>query len=385
MRFDPSIQESLAELERAGLLRSHRRVCSPQGAEIVLDGHRVLCFCSNNYLGLAGHRDLLDATSVGLETHGLGSGASRLISGSMDPHHEAEAELAAFAGFPDAVLFSSGYAANVGAIQALMGRGDAIFSDELNHASLIDGCRLSRASVHVYPHRDLDQLETLLERHRSAARRALIVSDSLFSMDGTRAPVRELRQLADAHDAGLMLDEAHALGVIGPSGRGLAAAARAKPDVVVGTLGKAFGVAGAFVAASRQTAALIRNRARSYVFSTAPPPALCIAAIAAVRLVESSEEARSRLQTHAHRLRTSLAELGFDVQPGESQIIPILIGENRAAMELCARLLDRGVFVQGIRPPTVPEGTARLRLTPIATHDDSQIDRAIHAFAQERT
>ena len=149
MRFDPSIQESLAELERAGLLRSHRRVCSPQGAEIVLDGHRVLCFCSNNYLGLAGHRDLLDAASVGLETHGLGSGASRLISGSMDPHHEAEAELAAFAGFPDAVLFSSGYAANVGAIQALMGRGDAIFSDDLNHASLIDGCRLSRASVHV--------------------------------------------------------------------------------------------------------------------------------------------------------------------------------------------------------------------------------------------
>lgn len=384
MRFDSSIQESLAELERAGLLRSHRRVSSAQGTEIVLDGHRVLCFCSNNYLGLAGHRDLLDATAAGLEDHGLGSGASRLISGSMDPHHEAEAKLASFVGFPDAVLFSSGYAANIGTIQALVGRGDAVFSDELNHASLIDGCRLSRASVHVYPHRDVDKLQTLLARHRPAARRALIVSDSVFSMDGTRAPVAELRRLADAHEAGLMLDEAHAVGVLGPSGRGVAAATRTKPDLVVGTLGKAFGVAGAFVAASRQTATLIRNRARSYVFSTAPPPALCIGAIAALRLVEAAEPARSRLRRHAQRLRTSLAELGFQAQPGDTQIIPVLIGDNRAAMELCGRLLREGVFVQGIRPPTVPDGTARLRLTPIATHDDAHIERAIHAFAQER-
>lgn len=381
MAFQRQIREALAELEAAGLRRSPARISGPQGPEVLIDGRPVLCLCSNNYLGLASHPALTAAAREAALQEGLGSAASRLVTGTMDAHREAESALADFVGAPAAALFSSGYDANVGTIQALVGPGDVVFSDALNHASLIDGCRLSRAEVHVYSHRDPGHLETLLRRHRPKAKKALLITDSLFSMDGVAAPLQELAELAAAFEAGLLVDEAHALGVMGPSGRGLSAAYGLEPDARIGTLGKSFGAAGAFVAGSEALVSLIRNRARSFVFSTAPPPIIARAALAALTLVREADEARRTLLGHANRLRTDLRALGFEVPPGESQIVPVLVGANDRVMRLSGKLLERGVFVQGIRPPTVPSGTARLRVTPMATHQPAQIDRAIEAFA----
>jgi len=381
MGFQTQIREALSELEAAGLLRQPLQISGPQGPEIEIDGRPVLCFCSNNYLGLANHPALVAASQAAAHGEGVGAAASRLITGTMDAHRDAEVAYADFVGAPAAALFSTGYAANLGTVQALAGPGDVLFSDALNHASLIDGCRLSRAKVYVYSHRDTDHLESLLRQHRSRSGRALILTDSLFSMDGVAAPLRNLAALAQAFDAGLLVDEAHALGVFGPSGRGLAAAQGVEPDVLVGTLGKSFGVAGAFVAASEEVVSLIRNRARSFVYSTAPPPLVARAAIAALELVRSADEARETLLSNAGKLRSELRLLGFEVPDGDSQILPVLIGENDRTMQLSAKLLARGVFVQGIRPPTVPEGTARLRLTPMATHRPEHIERAIDAFA----
>lgn len=381
MAFQRQIREALAELEAAGLRRSPVRISGPQGPEVLIDGRPVLCLCSNNYLGLASHPALTAAAREAALQEGLGSAASRLVTGTMDAHQEAESALADFVGAPAAALFSSGYDANVGTIQALVGPGDVVFSDALNHASLIDGCRLSRAEVHVYSHRDPGHLETLLRRHRPKAKKALLITDSLFSMDGVAAPLQELAELAAAFEAGLLVDEAHALGVMGPSGRGLSAAYGLEPDARIGTLGKSFGAAGAFVAGSEALVSLIRNRARSFVFSTAPPPIIARAALAALTLVREADEARRTLLGHANRLRTALRALGFEVPPGESQIVPVLVGANDRVMRLSGKLLERGVFVQGIRPPTVPSGTARLRVTPMATHQPAQIDRAIEAFA----
>ncbi|MGB5501954.1 MAG: 8-amino-7-oxononanoate synthase [Polyangiales bacterium] len=385
MGFESQIKEALSELEASGLLRTPLRISGPQGPEVLIDGKPVLCFCSNNYLGLANHPAIVAAAEASLRIDGVGASASRLITGTMDAHREAESAFAEFLGAPSAALFSTGYAANLGTIQALVGPGDLVFSDALNHASLIDGCRLSRARIHVYAHRSPSDLESLLERHRAKGRRALVVTDSLFSMDGVTAPLAEIASLARAFDAGLLVDEAHALGVLGPNGRGLAAAVGVQPDLVMGTLGKSFGVAGAFVAASEATVSLIRNRARSFVYTTAPPPMLARAAIAALELVRDAEDARQTLLRHAGALRAGLRKLGFDVPDGESQILPVLIGENDRTMRLSAELLERGVFVQGIRPPTVAQGTARLRLTPMATHRPEQIARAIDAFASLRT
>ena len=381
MGFQSQIRAALSELEAAGLLRRPLRISGPQGPEVEIDGRRVLCFCSNNYLGLADHPALVAASDASTYGEGVGAAASRLITGTMDAHRDAEIAYADFLGSRAAALFSTGYAANVGTVQALVGPGDAVFSDALNHASLIDGCRLSRASVHVYSHRDVDQLESLLREHRPRARRALVITDSLFSMDGVTAPLRDIADLARSFDAGLLVDEAHALGVFGPSGRGLSASLGIEPDVVVGTLGKAFGVAGAFVVASEEIVSLIRNRARSFVYSTAPPPMVARAAIEALQLVRQADDARKTLLENADELRAKLRTLGFEVPAENTHILPVLIGDNERTMQLSAKLLERGVFVQGIRPPTVPEGTARLRLTPMATHRPEHIERAIGAFA----
>jgi 8-amino-7-oxononanoate synthase len=381
MGFQRQIRQALSDLESAGLLRRPLRISGPQGPEVEINGAKVLCFCSNNYLGLASHPAIAAASAASPANDGVGAAASRLITGTMDAHLDAEAACADFVNTRAAALFSSGYAANVGTIQALVGAGDAIFSDALNHASLIDGARLSRANVFVYSHRDPEHLRSLLAQHRAKAQRVLIVTDSLFSMDGIAAPLPELQAVAREYDAGLMVDEAHALGVFGPNGRGLSAALGIEPDVIVGTLGKSVGLAGAFVAASDDVVMLVRNRARSFVYSTAPPPMLARAAISALRLVHDAEQARTTLLAHASRLRSGLAELGFEIAEGKSQIIPVLIGENRDTMQLSSKLLERGVFVQGIRPPTVPAGTARLRLTPMATHQPEQIERVIATFA----
>ncbi|MGB8329393.1 MAG: 8-amino-7-oxononanoate synthase [Polyangiales bacterium] len=381
MAFQTQIREALLELEAAGLLRRPIGISGAQGPEIQIEGRPVLCFCSNNYLGLANHPAIVAASNACTKEEGVGAAASRLITGTMQAHQEAESAFAEFLQAPAAVLFATGYAANLGTIQALVGPGDAIFSDALNHASLIDGSRLSRAQVHVYLHRDVEHLEALLRAHRPRARRSLIITDSVFSMDGVTAPLTEIAELARSFDSGLLVDEAHALGVFGPNGRGISAAMGVEPDLVVGTLGKSFGVAGAFVAASAEISSLIRNRARSYVYSTAPPPMVARAALAALELVRDADDARANLLAHARKLRSELRGLGFEVPDGDSQILPVLIGDNDRTMQLSAKLLAQGVFVQGIRPPTVPEGTARLRLTPMATHRPEQIERAIAAFA----
>jgi 8-amino-7-oxononanoate synthase len=385
VRFLDHVRGALAQHAAAGLMRSPRVVSSAQGPVITVDGREAVCLCSNNYLGLAAHPALAAAAHSASAELGSGSGASRHISGSMQVHRDAEARLAAFVQQPRSLLFSTGHAANLGAVQALADQNTVVFSDALNHASLIDGCRLSRARVLVYRHRDPEHLAQLLEHERRSARAALILTESTFSMDGDTAPLRELRALADRYDAGLLVDEAHALGVLGPSGRGLCAAAGVVPDVLVGTLGKAFGSAGAFVAAAPEIIQLVENRARSYIFTTAPAPALAAAAVAAVQLVETADDRRTLLLQHASRLRTSLRTLGFHVQPGDSHIIPVILGDAAATMAVSTALLEHGVFVHGIRPPTVAPGTSRLRVTPMATHSPEHLDRALTAFRAVRS
>jgi 8-amino-7-oxononanoate synthase len=350
----------------------------------MVDGRSVLSLCSNNYLGLASHPLLVAALRRGLEEDGLGAGASRLISGSMRAHRDAEAALATFLGKPAAALFSSGYACNVGVIQALATRDDIIFSDALNHASLIDGARLSRAQVVVYEHGDLEDLRSKLKQHRASGHNALLVTESVFSMDGDQVPLAELGALAAEYQAGFVVDEAHAVGVYGPEGRGLAALQGVSPDVVIGTLGKALGGQGAFVAAAGPVIDLVRNRARSYVFSTAPSPALARAAVAAVRLVRDADALRDNLFRNFRRLRAGLSELGYQVLPGDSPIIPVMVGEPGPTMQLSRSLLEHGVFAHGIRPPTVPAGTGRLRVVPMATHSESDIEEALAAFRAVR-
>jgi 8-amino-7-oxononanoate synthase len=302
----------------------------------------------------------------------------------MRLHLAAQQRLARFAGQESALLFPTGYSANVGAIQALADVDTLIFSDSLNHASLIDGCRLSRARVIIYRHCDPQHLAELLESHRTQAGAALILTESVFSMDGDFAPLRALRELSDQYQCGLMVDEAHAIGVLGPQGRGLCAHDSVRPDLLVGTLGKAFGAAGAFVAGAPDVIRWVENRARSYIFSTAPSPSLAAAALAATDLVEAADERRATVLQHAKRLRLGLQELGYDVTAGETPVVPVIIGAPQAAMQLSARLLEHGVFVHGIRPPTVPAGTSRLRVTPMATHTPAHIERALQAFRAVR-
>ncbi len=378
--------ERLAELRESGLHRRLRLVEGAQGPEISLDGSQVLLLCSNNYLGLADHPLVRSAASEAALRWGAGAGGSRLISGTMEPHRELEQRLAAFKGYPEALLFGSGYLANTGVIAALAGRRQVIFSDELNHASIVDGCRLSRAETFVYRHGDLDHLAW---RMREAGERAaLIVTDGVFSMDGDVAPLQGLVELAREHGARLLVDEAHATGAIGPGGRGSVSAAglSGEVDVVVGTLGKALGSYGAYVCASRETVEFLVNTARPFIFSTAPPPPAAAAATAALALLEDAPELVDRLQANALILRSALAAEGLVTGPSSTQIVPIEVGPAEQTMRLCEAALERGVFAQGIRPPTVPEGSSRLRLTVMATHRADQLGRAareIGAAARE--
>jgi len=385
MRHDDHFAAELARLEAAGLRRTLRPIDGPQDARVTIDGRTVLCLSSNNYLGLANHPEVIEAAIAAARDFGVGSGASRLISGSMRVHHDLETRLAAFKRAEAALLFTSGYHANLGVIGALVGPGDTVFSDALNHASLIDGCRLSRAAVQVYPHNDLAALGERLAT--VPARRRLIVTDSIFSMDGDAVPLAALCALAERHDAMLMVDEAHATGVVGPHGAGLvdALGLQAAVTVQMGTLGKALGTFGAYVAGSRALIDLLVNRARTQVFTTALPPPIVAAAAAALHIVEREPARRTATRRNAARLRAGLRGLGF-VVPGEddSHILPVMIGDAEATMALSAALLDAGAFAHGIRPPTVPDGTARLRVTVMATHTEADVDAAIAAFAAVR-
>jgi glycine C-acetyltransferase/8-amino-7-oxononanoate synthase len=381
--------EEVERIEAAGLLRRVRALESASEPEVILNGHRVLCLASNNYLGLAAHPEVVDAAAEAARRYGAGAGSARLITGGLVLHDELEARLAAFKGTEDAVLFSSGYLANLGTVSALLGPGDAVFSDELNHASIIDGCRLSRADVLVFRHADAGHLEERLadwRRQAGAGRRALVVTDSVFSMDGDVAPLPDIAAASDRHGAILMVDEAHATGVVGPGGRGAVAdfGLDGRDGVIMGTLSKALGSAGGFIAGSADLCAYLRNRARSFIFDTALPPPTAAAALAALGIVEREPERPVRARRLATRLATGLRAAGFDVPDPAAAVLPVVIGEPDAAMALSARLLDAGVLVTAIRPPSVPPGTSRLRTTVMATHTDAEIDRATAAFAAAR-
>jgi glycine C-acetyltransferase/8-amino-7-oxononanoate synthase len=370
------VAAALEELRERGLYRRLRLIEGPQGPRVLLSGREVLLLCSNDYLGLASDPRVREAAAEAALRWGAGSGASRLISGNMEPHRELEAALAAFKGNERALLFGSGYLANTGTIAALAGPGEVVFSDELNHASIIDGCRLSRAETVVYRHNDVAHLESLLEG--AAGRPALIVTDGIFSMDGDVAPLPELLGLARRFGARLMVDEAHATGALGPGGRGAVAAAglSGEVDVVMGTMGKALGSYGAYVCASAETVDFLVNRARPFIFSTAPPPPVVGAARAALGVLEAEPERVDRLISNARVLREALAAEGLAAGASTTQIVPVEIGEAEPTMELCERALERGVFAQGIRPPTVPEGSSRLRFTVMATHQPEALREA---------
>lgn len=376
------VAERLAEIRRAGLHRSLRTVSGPQGSHVVLDGDEVLLLCSNNYLGLADHPQVVEAAQAATERWGAGAGASRLISGTMSPHRRFESALAGFHGHDAALLFGSGYLANMGTIPALARRGEVVFSDALNHASIVDGCRIAGAETFVYEHADPEHLEWGLRE--KGKRASLIVTDGLFSMDGDIAPLAELAELAERYDCRLMVDEAHAIGTIGPDGRGTVAEAGLddQVDVIVGTLGKALGSYGAYVCASSEIADLLVNTARPFIFSTALGPPAIGAAAAALELVISEPERIERLQRNASLLRQALADTGFDVARRGTHIVPLPVGEAGATVKLCEAALERGVFAQAIRPPTVPDGTSRLRLSVMSIHRRAELRNAAELLAE---
>jgi len=380
-----SFAEELEMLKAQGLHRRMRRIAGSQGSRVVVDGREALLLCSNNYLGLADHPRLREAAVRAVERYGTSSGASRLVSGTMELHSLLEERIARFKGTGAALVFNSGYAANSGIIPALVGKGDVVFSDRLNHASIVDGCLLSRATMVRYPHNDTAALRRLLERHETSGRR-LIVTDGVFSMDGDMAPLRELAALKREFGALLMVDDAHGTGVLGETGRGSAElqGVMADIDIHMGTLGKALGSFGAYAAASEEIIDYLANRARSFIFSTSLPPAVLAASLAALDLVDSPEGAalRARLARNTALFREGLRAAGFDTMGSETQIVPLFVGGAEETMAFTARLLEKGVFAQGIRPPTVPAGTCRLRCTLMATHAGEELARAVALMAE---
>jgi glycine C-acetyltransferase len=360
-----------------------RRVDGSQKARVSLDGHEVLLLCSNNYLGLADHPLVKEAAIRAIERYGTGTGASRLVSGTMELHEILESRIALFKGTERALVFNSGYAANTGVIPTLAGKGDTIFSDRLNHASIVDGCLLSRAKLCRYPHNDMGALRHLLESHSGGGRR-LIITDGVFSMDGDLAHLQELVSLKEQFDAFLMVDDAHGTGVLGRTGRGTAEqfGLGSRIDIHMGTLGKALGGFGAFVAASRDIIDYLVNRARSFIYSTSLPPPVLASSLAALDIVDSSEglDLRQRLSGHAAFLRQSLQSSGFDTLGSETHIVPILTGDSQRTMDFSQALLAGGIYVQGIRPPTVPRGSGRLRCTLMATHEEHELAMAVESI-----
>lgn len=377
----PWLEGELAELAARNLLRSPLTLEGPTGPEVVIDGRPVLCLCSNDYLGLAAHPAVVEAARDALGVAGFGACSSRLISGTNALHRRLEDRLAAWLRVERALLFPAGFMANLAVLSTLAGPGDVILSDELNHASIVHGCRLSRARVEVYPHGDLEVLAERLH-HAHGARRTLVVTDALFSVDGDEADVARLAALAAAHPAALVVDEAHSLGALGPGGRGLCAAAGVAPDVLVGTLGKAFGCAGAFVAGSAALIRTLESRAAPFIYTTAPPPALAAAALAALEIVERADDDRARLAALAAGLRDALARRGARIPArARRHIVPVAAPGAAVALAASAELLRRGVFVQALRPPTVAPGTERLRWTVTSRHAAEHLARAADAYA----
>ena len=381
------LEAALAQRREQGLLRTRRTVQAPAGPHAVVNGQPLLAFCSNDYLGLAANATVAAAMAAGAQRWGAGSGASHLVSGHLEPFEQLEKRLAAFTGFERALFFSTGYMANLAIVPALVGRGDSVFADRLNHASLIDAVQLARADHVRYAHNDMAALERLLAQ--STARRKLILSDAVFSMDGDIAPLADLLALAERHDAWLVLDDAHGLGVLGAQGRGSLAHAglSATPRLILmGTLGKAAGVSGAFVAASATVIAWLMQTARTYIFTTASSPAVACGVLAALDVLAGPEgdARRAHLQRLIAHLRRALADSPWRLLPSQTAIQPVLVGDNHAALALQQHLMQQGLWVPAIRPPTVPTGTARLRISLSAAHTLADVDRLVAALLTAR-
>jgi len=378
------LQTELDQRATQGLLRSRRTLATPQSPHITVDGKQYLAFCSNDYLGLANHPQLIAALQQGAQQWGVGAGAAHLVNGHFAPHQQLEDRLAAFVGKPAALLFTTGYMANLGVVQGLAGKDGTVFADKLNHASLNDAMLLSRATVKRYRHGDLAQLAQLLEQTQS--KRKLVITDAVFSMDGDLAPLPELLTLCEQHDAWLYVDDAHGFGVLGGQGRGsLAHFEIASPRILcMATLGKAAGVSGAFVAAEQVVVDALVNHAHSYVYTTAAPPALSVALLQSLQLIEQGNALRAHLHDLIAQLRNGLSDLPWPLMPSGTAIQPLLIGDNRQALALSEALRARGIWVAAIRPPTVPQGTARLRITLSAAHsgqDVEELSGALHELA----
>jgi 8-amino-7-oxononanoate synthase len=386
--FRQDLQKQLLERKQNALMRQRRTLFSPQGTEIILDGSHVTSFCSNDYLGLAGHPDVIQAYHDGLEQFGAGSGASHLVSGHMASHDALENELAEFTGRSRALIFSSGYMANIGVITTLLGMKDAVFEDRLNHASLLDGGLFSGAAFKRFPHLDSDSLDMQLAE--SDGQRKLIVSDGVFSMDGNQACLPELIRISEKHDAILMLDDAHGFGVLGEEGGGVVAHCQEQGvhidednlQVLIGTFGKAFGASGAFVAGSEELIETLIQFCRSYIYTTAMSPAMAEALRKSLQLVRKDNWRREYLAQLIQRFRNHCADLGLDVLASETPVQAVVLGEAETALEASQKLLEKDIYVTAIRPPTVPVGSARLRITFSAIHTESQFQKLLDSLEE---
>jgi len=376
-----TLEEELAQRHAQHLYRERLVLESPQGAEVRVGGETLLSFCSNDYLGLANHPEVVAAFRAGAERYGVGAGASHLVTGHSRAHHALEEELADFVGAERALLFSTGYMANLGVVSALTDRHDHIFEDRLNHASLIDAARLTRAKVNRYPHAGAEQLADMLARD---PRPGLITTDAVFSMDGDIAPLAELTHLASKHGMRLLADDAHGIGVLGKNGRGSfehLEVPLVPPAILMGTLGKALGVFGAFVAGEAVLIETLIQRARTYIYTTALPPAVAEATRASLRLVRAEGWRREHLRTLVAKFRAGAQQLGFALTSSSTPIQPLILGETRVAVETSRHLRERGILVPAIRPPTVPDGAARLRISFSAAHTATQVDQLLETLA----
>ncbi len=377
------INQALEGLKEQGLYNIIRRIDSAVGPWTVVDGKRVLNMCSNNYLGFANHERLKRAALRAVEEYGVGPAAVRSIAGTMSLHEELEKKLAAFKGTEDAVSFQSGFCANLAAIPAVAGKEAAIFTDQLNHASIIDGCRLTKAERVIFPHRDTEALKASLEEHKDKKVK-LVITDGVFSMDGDLAPLPELVEAAEAHDALVLVDDAHGEGVLGSHGRGIVDhfELHGRVDMEVGTLSKAFGVVGGYVAGKREIVEYLRQQGRPFLFSSATTPADMAACIAAVEVLEQSDELVRALWDNTRYFKGEMAGLGFDTGASETPITPVMLGEAQLAWDFSKRLFEQGVFAQAIAYPTVPRGRARIRVMLSAGHSKQDLDYALEAFGK---
>jgi glycine C-acetyltransferase len=378
------IDDELKNLRDTGLYNTIRTLGSPQGAWLIVDGKRVLNFCSNNYLGLANHPRLVAAAKQAMDDYGMGPGAVRTIAGTMDLHLELEDRIAKFKGVEDAITFQSGFTANLGTIPALAGKEDMIFSDELNHASIIDGCRLSGAPIMRYTHADPDSLEAVIQENQGKFRRGLIITDGVFSMDGDFPPLDKIADIAEAHDLMLMVDDAHGEGVLGNGGRGIVDHfhLHGRVDIEVGTFSKAFGVMGGVVAGKTKIIEWLRQRGRPFLFSSAITVPDVAATIAAIDVLEESTELVDRLWKNADIFKREMGVLGFDTGKSMTPITPVMLGDAKLAREFSRRLYEEEVFAMALGFPTVPRGLARIRVMISAAHSKNDLDQALAAFAK---